>query len=52
MKRPRTTAFTVQEAQLKLYRTCSGGIEQGRLMMRATPGKRLAELMRWLDAPT
>ncbi|MBI3991761.1 MAG: hypothetical protein HY342_00695 [Candidatus Lambdaproteobacteria bacterium] len=47
--RPRTNAFEVQEAQLALYRRCSAGVTAGRYMLRATPSRRLGELLRWLD---
>ena len=47
--RPRTNAFEVQEAQLALYRRCSEGVTAGRFMLRATPARRLSELLRWLD---
>jgi hypothetical protein len=52
VKRGRTTAYAVQEAQLTLYRTCAKAAGEGRLMLRATPGKRLAELLGWLDQPS
>lgn len=49
VRRIRTTAYMVQEAQLSLYRTCGKGTDEGRYMLRATPAQRLGELMRWLD---
>jgi hypothetical protein len=51
VKRSRTTAFTVQEALLKLYRRGYAGVSEGRYMLRATPAQRLGEIMRWLDEP-
>ncbi len=49
VKRGVTTAYSVQEAQLQLYRRCHEGIAQGRYLLRATAAERLTQLVRWLD---
>ncbi len=48
-RRPRTTAFAAQEAQLTFYRRAAQGAEQGRYMIRQTPAERLRQVLRLLD---
>ena len=48
-KRPRTSAYAAQLAQVSLYRRANKGTTQGRYLIRETPAKRLQELIRYLD---
>lgn len=48
-RRPRTTAFAAQEAQLTFYRRAAQGAEQGRYLIRQTPAERLRRVLRLLD---
>ncbi len=41
-KRIRANAFTCQEAQLNLYRTCQQGLSKGRYLVRPTPRQKPA----------
>ena len=50
-KRPRTSAFTVQLAQIALYRRAATGVAQGRYLVRQTPARRLPDVIRSLDEP-
>ncbi len=50
-RRPRTSAYTCQQAQLALARRANEGLALGRYMIRETVAKRLRDLMRWLDEP-
>lgn len=50
-RRPRTTAYAAQEAQLAFYRRAATGAEQGRYLIRKTPAERLRQVLRLLDGP-
>ena len=45
VKRAKINAYTAQEAQFSLYRLAARGLEQGRLMIRATPAERLRQVL-------
>ncbi|MEE8396397.1 MAG: hypothetical protein V3S29_10105 [bacterium] len=51
IKRPRTSAYGCQQAQLAFYRRCQAGMLDGRYLVRATVAERLGEICRWLDEP-
>ena len=48
-QRTRVSAFTAQAAQLDFYRLAFRGLTTGRYLVRATPAKRLREVIRLID---